>query len=77
MPYVKPLGTPKVIKPPLTKLEKAELRATKMLANERKAEDEHLAKQYQQYVELKVLKGHPQALAEKMAQEIIYHKQEV
>lgn len=77
MPYVKPLGTPKVIKPPLTKLEKNAKRAKQMLINEKKAEDEHKAKQYQQYVELKVLKGHPQALAEKMAKEIIYNTQEV
>ena len=77
MPKIKPLGTPKVIKPPLTKLEKAELRATKMLANEKKAKDEHQTKQYQQYVEYKLIKGHSQAAAEKMARAMIYHQKEV
>ena len=77
MPKIKPLGKPKVVKKALTKVEKNAIRADRILANEQELIDKHKEKQFNQYVELKVLKGHPQELAEKMAKEIIYNTQEV
>ena len=70
MPKVKPLGTPKK---KLSKIDKAEIRAKQIIANEQKAEADYQKKRFDQYVEIKVLKGHPQELAEKMAKEIIYN----
>ncbi len=61
-------------KKPLTKLEKAEHRAKTMEANEKKRKDAEKKKQYEQCLELKLLKGHPQELAEKMAHELIYQE---
>jgi len=74
MPKVKPLGKPKKV---LSKLEKAEARAKIMVANEKQAIAAEKKTRYQQCVEVKLLKGHPQELAEKMAREIIYNTHEV
>tara|TARA_R100001510_G_C7572666_1_gene148496 strand:+ start:472 stop:681 length:210 start_codon:yes stop_codon:yes gene_type:complete len=60
-------------KTPLTRLEKAEIRANNIIANEKKLKDAEKKKQFEQCVEVKLLKGHSQELAEKMAREIIYH----
>ena len=64
-------------KKPLTKLEKVEIKAKKILANEKKIIDDEKQKRFQQCVEVKLLKGHSQELAEKMAREIIYNTHEV
>jgi len=74
MPKVKPLGTPKK---KLTKMDKAEKRAAIMMASEQKMRDDDKKRQYDQYVEYKLIKGHSQADAEKMAKEIIYNQQVV
>jgi regulatory protein YycI of two-component signal transduction system YycFG len=78
MPKVKPLGVkPLPKKKVLTKFEKAELRAKTMLENDKKAQDADLLKRYEQCLESKLLKGHSQELAEKMAKELIYNQQVV
>tara|TARA_R100000234_G_C4991489_1_gene175768 strand:+ start:329 stop:562 length:234 start_codon:yes stop_codon:yes gene_type:complete len=77
MPKVKPLGVKPVKKKVLTKLQKAEARAKIMVANEKKAIDAEKQTRFQQCVEVKLLKGHSQELAEKMAREIIYNTHEV
>jgi len=74
MPKVKPIGTPKK---KLTKLEKAEITAQKIIANEKAADTAEKQKRFEQCVEMKLLKGHSQELAEKMAKEIIYNQQVV
>ena len=74
MPKVKPLGKPKK---KLTKLEKAEITAQKIIANEQAADTAEKQRRFEQCVEMKLLKGHPQELAEKMAKEIIYNQQVV
>ena len=74
MPKVKPLGTPKK---KLTKIDKAEKRASIMMASEKKMRDDDKKRQYDQYVEYKLIKGHSQADAERMAQEIVYNQQVV
>ncbi len=74
MPKVKPLGTPKK---KLTKLEKAEIRASVMNANMQDAHDKYQKKRFDQCVELKMLKGHSRELAEKMSKELIYNSKEV
>jgi len=48
-----------------------------MVANEKQAIAAEKKTRYQQCVEVKLLKGHPQELAEKMAREIIYNTHEV
>jgi len=70
MPKVKPLG---VAKKKLSKLEKAEITAKKMIANEQEAETAAKKKRFDQCVEMKMLKGHSKELAEKMAEEIVYN----
>ena len=74
MPKVKPLVKPKK---KLTKLEKAEITAQKIIANEKAADTAEKQKRFKQCVEMKLLKGHSQELAEKMAKEIIYNQQVV
>jgi type II secretory pathway component HofQ len=74
MPKVKPLGTPKK---KLTKIEKAEKRAANMLANEEVLRNKEKQRQYDQYVEYKMIKGHSVEDAEKMAKAIIYDQQVV
>tara|TARA_R100000742_G_C4217828_1_gene42435 strand:- start:248 stop:472 length:225 start_codon:yes stop_codon:yes gene_type:complete len=74
MPKVKPLGTPKK---KLTKLEKAEIRAVVMNANEQDAHDKYQKKRFDQCVEMKMLKGHSKEKAEKMAKELIYNSRMV
>lgn len=74
MPKVKPIGTPKK---KLTKLEKAEIRAAVMEANVQDAFDKYQKKRFEQFVELKMLKGHSRELAEKMSKELIYNSKEV
>ena len=77
MPKVNPLGVKPLPKKILTKFEKAELRAKTMLENEKKAQEADLKKRYEQCLESKLLKGHSQELAEKMAKELIYNQQVV
>jgi type II secretory pathway component HofQ len=74
MPKVKPLGTPKK---KLTKMEKAEKRAANMIANEEVLRNKEKQRQYDQYVEYKMIKGHSVEDAEKMAKAIIYDQQVV
>lgn len=74
MPKVKPLGKPKKI---LSKIEKAELRAANMIANEEVLRNKEKQRQYDQYVEYKMIKGHSVEDAEKMAKAIIYDQQVV
>ena len=74
MQKVKPLGTPKK---KLTKMEKAEKRAANMIANEEVLRNKEKQRQYDQYVEYKMIKGHSVEDAEKMAKAIIYDKQAV
>tara|TARA_X000001382_G_scaffold93251_1_gene67809 strand:+ start:355 stop:579 length:225 start_codon:yes stop_codon:yes gene_type:complete len=74
MPKVKPLGTPKK---KLTKMDKAEKRAANMIANEEVLRNKEKQRQYDQYVEYKMIKGHSQEDSEKMAREIIYNQQVV
>ena len=74
MPKVKPLGTPKK---KLTKMDKAENRAANMIANEEVLRNKEKQRQYDQYVEYKMIKGHSQEDSEKMAREIIYNQQVV
>ena len=73
MPKVKPLGNKTKKKAPLTKIEKAEIRAKNILANEKQRNDAEKQKRYEQCLEMKLLKGHPTELAEKMAKELIYN----
>ena len=74
MPKVKPLGTPKK---KLTKMDKAEKRAAIMMANEKVLRDQEKQRQYYQYVEYKMIKGHSAEDAEKMARAMIYDQQVV
>jgi type II secretory pathway component HofQ len=74
MPKVKPLGTPKK---KLTKMEKAKKRAANMIANEEVLRNKEKQRQYDQYVEYKMIKGHSVEDAEKMAKAIIYDQQVV
>ena len=74
MPKVKPLGTPKK---KLTKLEKAELRAATMIKNDKVLRDQEKQRQFDQYVEYKMIKGHSAKDAEKMARAMIYDQQVV
>ena len=74
MPKVKPLGKPKKI---LSKIEKAELRAANMIANEEVLRNKEKQRQYDQYVEYNMIKGHSVEDAEKMAKAIIYDQQVV
>ncbi len=74
MPKVKPLGTPKK---KLTKMEKAEKRAANMIANEEVLRNKEKQRQYDQYVEYKMIKGHSVEDAEKMAKAFIYDQQVV
>lgn len=74
MPKVKPLGKPKKV---LSKIEKAELRASNMVANDKKMRDADKQRAYEQYIEYKLIKGHSQEDAEKMAKEIVYNQQVV
>tara|TARA_R100000995_G_scaffold64327_1_gene33444 strand:- start:1082 stop:1306 length:225 start_codon:yes stop_codon:yes gene_type:complete len=74
MPKVKPLGKPKKI---LSKIEKAEQRAKTMIANDEVRRNADKQRQYDQYVEYKMIKGHSLEDAEKMAREIIYNQQVV
>jgi len=74
MPKVKPLGTPKK---KLTKLQKAEKRAATMIANDKVLRDKEKQRQFDQYVEYKMIKGHSAEDAEKMAYAIIYNQQVV
>lgn len=74
MPKVKPLGTPKK---KLTKMDKAEKRAANMLANEEVLRNKEKQRQYDQYVEYKMIKGHSVEDAEKMAKAMIYDQQVV
>ena len=74
MPKVKPLGKPKKV---LSKIEKAELRAANMIANEEVLRNKEKQRQYDQYVEYKMIKGHSVEDAEKMAKAIIYDQQVV
>tara|TARA_R110001606_G_scaffold13301_2_gene58041 strand:+ start:1079 stop:1312 length:234 start_codon:yes stop_codon:yes gene_type:complete len=77
MPKVKPLGNPKVKPAKLTKIEKAEKRAAIMMANEKVLRENEKQRQYDQYVEYKMIKGHSVEDAERMAKEIIYNQQVV
>jgi ribonuclease HI len=74
MPKVKPLGKSKKV---LSKIEKAELRAANMIANDKKMRDADKQRAYKQYIEYKLIKGHSQEDAEKMAKEIVYNQQVV
>ena len=74
MPKVKPLGKPKKI---LSKIEKAEQRAKTMIANDEVRRNADKQRQYDQYVQYKMIKGHSLEDAEKMAREIIYNQQVV
>ena len=74
MPKVKPIGTPKK---KLTKMDKANQRAAIMMASEKKMRDDDKKRQYDQYVEYKMIKGHSQEDSEKMAKAMIYDQQVV
>tara|TARA_R100000951_G_scaffold87878_2_gene75854 strand:+ start:1208 stop:1432 length:225 start_codon:yes stop_codon:yes gene_type:complete len=74
MPKVKPLGKPKK---KLSKMDKAEKRAANMLANEEVLRNKEKQRQYDQYVEYKMIKGHSVEDAEKMAKAMIYDQQVV
>ena len=56
-------------------MEKAEKRAANMIANEEVLRNKEKQRQYDQYVEYKMIKGHSVEDAEKMA--IIYDQQVV
>lgn len=58
-------------------MDKAEKRAAVMMASEQKMRDDDKKRQYDQYVEYKMIKGHSQEDSEKMAREIIYNQQVV
>lgn len=74
MPKVKPIGTPKK---KLTKMDKANQRAAIMMASEKKMRDDDKKRQYDQYVEYKMIKGHSKEDSEKMAKAMIYDQQVV
>jgi ribonuclease HI len=48
-----------------------------MVANEKKMRDADKQRAYEQYIEYKLIKGHSQEDAEKMAKEIVYNQQVV
>ncbi len=58
-------------------MDKAEKRAANMIANEEVLRNKEKQRQYDQYVEYKMIKGHSQEDSEKMAREIIYNQQVV
>ena len=45
-----------------------------MTANEKKDDQERKARAFQQYIELKIIKGHSKEQATAMAKEIIYNQ---
>lgn len=61
----------------LTRLEKAEQRSQKILAMEKKVEDDRKSKAWVTYVEHKILKGHTKEQAQSMANEVIYNQKPV
>ena len=73
MPKVK-LGSKDKPKKPLTKLEKAEIRAAKMVDNEEQRKKADIDKRYKECIEYKMLKGHSKEIATKMAKELIYQE---
>lgn len=74
MPKVKPLGKTKKV---LTKLEKNQKRATVMETTLKEAINKEKQKQYFDYVELKMIKGHSKEEAEYMAKKQIYEQKEM
>ena len=58
-------------------MDKAEKRAANMLANEEVLRNKEKQRQYDQYVEYKMIKGHSVEDAEKMAKAMIYDQQVV
>tara|TARA_R100000963_G_scaffold34996_2_gene30909 strand:+ start:569 stop:826 length:258 start_codon:yes stop_codon:yes gene_type:complete len=55
-------------------LARNEIRAKAMTANEKKDDQERKARAFQQYIELKIIKGHSKEQATAMAKEIIYNQ---
>ena len=55
-------------------LHKNQKRANQMMENEKKAKEEYTAKRIKEYVEFKMLKGHSEEEATKMAKEQIMNQ---
>lgn len=55
-------------------LQKNQMRATQMMENEKKAKEEYTAKRIKEYIEFKMLKGHSEEEATKMAKEQIMNQ---
>ena len=55
----------------LSSLQKNEIRAKNILENEQKSKKEYTDKRIDQYIELKMLKGHSKEEATKMAKDLI------
>lgn len=58
-------------------MDKANQRAAIMMASEKKMRDDDKKRQYDQYVEYKMIKGHSKEDSEKMAKAMIYDQQVV
>ena len=54
------------------KSKKMEAIANKIVANEKKELENHRAKQFADYVESKMIRGHSKEVAEEMAKKIVY-----
>ena len=62
-------------KPSMSPLQKNQARAEKILQNEAKEQNSRRQRQIDQYVEMKMIKGHSKEDAERMAKEQITTKQ--
>jgi hypothetical protein len=58
----------------MSKLEKMEKRANKMVLNDKKNKDQEVTKKVLQYIELKMIKGHSKEEATRMAEQLIMNQ---
>tara|TARA_Y100001972_G_C7524930_1_gene264701 strand:+ start:192 stop:368 length:177 start_codon:yes stop_codon:yes gene_type:complete len=56
----------------MSKLKKMQQIANKIVKNEKKELENHRAKQFADYVESKMIRGHSKEVAEEMAKKIVY-----
>ena len=58
----------------MSNIKKMQKIADKIIANEKKELLNHRAKQFADYVESKIIRGHSKKVAEEMAKKIIYNQ---
>ena len=58
----------------MSNIKKMQKIADKIIANEKLEHTKHKAKQFADYVESKIIRGHSKEIAEEMAKKIIYNQ---